>query len=89
MTHQKNDIILNQIGPLDKSERVYLEPLIRSDYERCHLDETLEDLKHRSRFSKHDKGLLRDWMAVARGRMSTQMNVANIRAHADLPAAAE
>src|SRR5215469_10010344 len=37
----------SQIRPSDESERAYLESLIRSDYERCHPDETLEDLKHR------------------------------------------
>jgi hypothetical protein len=78
MTHQENDIfakgVLNQIGPLDKRERVYLESLIRSDYERCHPDETLEELKHRARFSKEDKGLLRDWMALAAERASARRN---------------
>jgi hypothetical protein len=43
----------------------YLESLIREDYERCHPGETLEDLKRRASFSKEDRGLLRDWMAVA------------------------
>jgi hypothetical protein len=78
MTHQENDIsakaVLNQIGSLDKSERVYLESLIRSDYERCHPDETLEDLKHRAHFSKEDKGLLRDWMALAAERARARRN---------------
>lgn len=30
--------------------------------------ETLEDLKRRASFSKEDRGLLRDWMAVAAAR---------------------
>lgn len=47
-------------------DRTYLESLIRADFERCHPGETLEDLKRRASFSKEDKGLLRDWMAVAR-----------------------
>ena len=46
-------------------ERLYLESLIRDDYEHCHPGETLEDMKRRSPFSKDDKGLLRDWMAIA------------------------
>ena len=46
-------------------ETTYLESLIREDFERCHPGETLEDLKRRASFSKEDKGLLRDWMAVA------------------------
>lgn len=42
-----------------------LESLIRRDYERCHPGETLDDLKRRAAFSKGDRGLLRDWMAIA------------------------
>lgn len=57
--------IFNRIGPVEERERSYHESLIRAYYERCHPDDTLEDLKHRAGFSKEDKGLLRDWMAVA------------------------
>jgi hypothetical protein len=42
-----------------------LESLIRQDYERCHPGDTLDDLKRRAAFSKEDRGLLRDWMAIA------------------------
>jgi hypothetical protein len=49
-------------------ETTYLESLIREDFERCHPGETLEDLKRRASFSKEDRGLLRDWMAVAAAR---------------------
>lgn len=49
-------------------DRTYLESLIREDFERCHPGETLEDLKQRASFSKEDRGLLRDWMAVAAAR---------------------
>jgi hypothetical protein len=54
--------------PPSEAERIYLESLIREDYERCHPGDTLNDLKRRASFSKEDKGLLRDWMAVARTR---------------------
>ena len=54
-----------------EEERRYLESLIREDYERCHPGETLEDLKRRASFSKEDRGLLRDWMAVAAARAAT------------------
>ncbi|MDI3469971.1 MAG: hypothetical protein OJF62_002034 [Pseudolabrys sp.] len=37
----------------------------RQRYDRCHPDDTFEDLKRRARFSKEDKGVLRDWMALA------------------------
>jgi hypothetical protein len=49
-------------------EKTHLESLIREDFERCHPGETLEDLKRRASFSKEDRGLLRDWMAVAAAR---------------------
>ena len=42
-----------------------LESLIRRDYERCHPGDTLDDLKRRAAFSKEDRGLLQDWMAIA------------------------
>ncbi|WGR70275.1 MULTISPECIES: hypothetical protein [unclassified Bradyrhizobium] len=51
-----------------EEERAYLESLIREDFERCHPGETLEDLNRRASFSKEDRGLLRDWMAVAATR---------------------
>lgn len=53
------------VRPEDGGERTYLESLIRIAFERSHPNESLEDLKRRARFSKEDKGLLRDWMAVA------------------------
>jgi hypothetical protein len=53
------------LRPASEEERAYLESLIREDFERCHPGETLEDLKRRASFSKEDKGLLRDWMAIA------------------------
>lgn len=49
-----------------------LEALIRADYERCHPEDTFDDLKRRARFSKEDKGLLRDWMGVAAQREREQ-----------------
>ncbi|HEY9055844.1 MAG TPA: hypothetical protein VIN77_01720 [Aurantimonas sp.] len=45
-----------------------LEALVRADYERCRPDDSFEDLKRRARFSKEDKGLLRDWLALAEQR---------------------
>lgn len=53
------------VRPADETERAYLESLIREDFERCHPGETLDDVKRRASFSKEDRGLLRDWMAVA------------------------
>jgi hypothetical protein len=45
-----------------------LESLIRADYERCRPGDSFDDLKRRARFAKEDKGLLRDWMAIAAAR---------------------
>jgi hypothetical protein len=56
------------LRPTSEEERAYLETLIREDFERCHPGETLEDLKRRASFSKEDRGLLRDWMAIAARR---------------------
>jgi hypothetical protein len=53
------------IEPANVAERVYLESLIREDYAQCHPGESLDDLKRRARFAKEDKGMYRDWMAVA------------------------
>lgn len=78
--------VFDQIEPSDVTERAYLESLIRADYEKCHPDETLEDLKHRARFSKDDKGLLRDWMVVARRRAAANADAEGL---ADLYVAAE
>jgi hypothetical protein len=58
----------HNLRPASEHERAYLESLIREDFERCHPGETLEDLKRRASFSKEDKGLLRDWMAIAASR---------------------
>jgi hypothetical protein len=35
-----------------ESERRYLESLIRTDYERCHPNDSFEDLKRRAHFAK-------------------------------------
>lgn len=41
---------------------------VRGDYDRSHPDDTLDDLMRRARFDKHDKGLLREWLALAAER---------------------
>jgi hypothetical protein len=56
------------LQPAGEEERAYLESLIREDLERCHPSETLDDIKRRASFSKEDRGLLRDWMAIAAKR---------------------
>jgi hypothetical protein len=56
------------VRPHDDAERAYLESLVRDDYDRCHSGETFDDMKRRMSFSKEDRGLYRDWLAVAGAR---------------------
>lgn len=56
------------VDPVDDAERAFLESLIREDFARCHPGDSMDDMKRRSAFSKEDRGLLRDWMAVAAER---------------------
>lgn len=41
---------------------------VRGDYDRSHPGDTLDDLMRRARFDKHDKGLAREWLALAAER---------------------
>jgi hypothetical protein len=76
MSHLENNLLatgtFDQILPADYDERAYLESLIRSDYERCHPDETFEDMKRRAQFTKEDRGLLYAWMTLAARRAAEQ-----------------
>lgn len=56
------------VRPKDDAERIYLESLVREDYDRSHPGETFDDMKRRIPFSKEDRGLYRDWLAVAAAR---------------------
>jgi len=58
-------------GPRSPDEEAELAALVRADYERCHPEDTFDDLRRRAAFSKADKGLLRDWLAVAARRLGT------------------
>lgn len=70
------------VRPATEAERIYLESLIREDYERCHPGETFEDMKRRSAYLKDDKGLLRDWMAIAARRAASASTFGIIRSAA-------
>jgi hypothetical protein len=78
MNHQDSGLstkgLPDRAGSPDAHDRASLESLIRADYERCHPDDTFEDLKRRARFTKEDKGFLRDWMALAAERMRAVRN---------------
>ncbi|MEC5293207.1 hypothetical protein VSX64_21465 [Aurantimonas sp. C2-6-R+9] len=63
------DITPGNTGPGCEKDR--LGALVRADYEKYHPDDSFDDLKRRARFSKEDKGLLRDWVAVAEQRART------------------
>ena len=60
--------IVRAIGPDEAERRARQEALVRDDYDRCHPDDSFDDLMRRARFSKEDQGLLRDWMALAAQR---------------------
>ncbi|RXG93250.1 hypothetical protein EAV90_26470 [Bradyrhizobium vignae] len=62
---------LHYVDPADEAERDFLESLIREDFARCYPDDTIEDLRRRASHSRHDKGLLRDWMSLAAARAGT------------------
>lgn len=64
---------------LQSSSDEELESLIRQNYERCHPGDTLDDLKRRAAFSKEDRGLLRDWMAIAATYRKDQRFAAEFR----------
>lgn len=74
------------VRPASEEERAFLESLIREDFARCHPGETLEDVRRRAAFSKEDRGLLRDWMAVAvnRAARSARLTIAPISRMAGL-----
>ena len=56
------------VQPQNDSERNYLESLVREDYERCRPGDTFGHMKQRAAFAKEDKGLSRDWLALAAAR---------------------
>lgn len=56
------------VRPKNEAERRHLEDLVREDYDRAHPGDTFDDMKRRACFSPEDRGLYRDWLAVATGR---------------------
>lgn len=49
----------------DDAEHLRLESLARDGYDRCHPDDSFDDMKRRASFSREDRGLYRDWLAAA------------------------
>ena len=68
----------------DETERARLEALVREDYDRSHPDDTFDDMKRRATFAREDRGLYRDWLAVAAVRSAEFAAIAN-----EFPVAAE
>lgn len=55
---------LRNVGSGSLAGRSNLLPALASRYERCHPGDTFDDLCNRARFSKEDRRLLEDWLAV-------------------------
>ena len=70
------------IRPADEAERIFLESLIRADYDRCHSGEDFDDMKRRMPYSREDQGIYRDWMVIAAARAEALRAVEPIRAAA-------
>lgn len=51
-----------RIGSTHDRRRARAVARIAEEYARCHPGERFEDLVRRARFSREDRGLLRDWM---------------------------
>ena len=45
------------------------EEALRVEYDRCHPDDTFDELKARAAFSKEDRHLLRQWRAAIQARL--------------------
>jgi hypothetical protein len=56
------------IGPVDPALWTHYESIVAADFARARPGDSFEGLKSRARFSKEDKGLLRDWLAIAAAR---------------------
>ena len=71
-TDRKETVMLSNshdfIRPADAAEGSYLESLVRADYDRSHSGDTFDDMKRRMSFSREDRGLYRDWIALAATR---------------------
>jgi hypothetical protein len=61
--------VMIQVEDAPSTDRLHeLESWARAEYERCHPQESFDDLKRRAQFTKEDKGLLRHWLEAAARR---------------------
>ncbi|MBL0935453.1 MAG: hypothetical protein IBJ07_11970 [Rhizobiaceae bacterium] len=54
------------MSPDEELGETSIDALARRLYDRCHPDDSFDEMRQRARFSKEDRGLLRDWRAAAR-----------------------
>ncbi|MGB3390003.1 MAG: hypothetical protein WBA88_18695 [Pseudaminobacter sp.] len=54
----------------DQARQQRIEEIARAAYDRCHPEDSFDDMKHRASFSKEDRMLLRDWLAAANAQLS-------------------
>lgn len=59
-----------------------------AEFDRCHPDETLDDIKRRAAFTKEDRRLYQDWMALAATRAEQARAALRSAAGPRLPMAA-
>ncbi|CAM5301691.1 hypothetical protein SCANM63S_07339 [Streptomyces canarius] len=59
-------ILYHHVRPKDEAERAYLEGLIRDDDHRYRRH--VRRMKQRAAFCREDKGIYRDWLAIAAAR---------------------
>ncbi len=74
------------VHPRDDAERARLEWLVREDYDRSHPGDTFDDMKRRAAFAREDRGLYRDWLAIAAARSA---GLSALVAANEFPVAAE
>lgn len=60
------------IGPIDEAEREWLESSVRDEYARCNPGDSFAAMKSRAEFSREDRGLYRQWLAVAAARLDVR-----------------
>lgn len=58
----------------DQARQQRIEEIARAAYDRCHKEDSFDDLKRRASFSREDRMLLRDWLAAASAQLSDGKN---------------
>lgn len=53
----------------DQARERRIDEVARAAYDDCHPGDSFDDLKRRAAFSKEDRMLLRDWLAVMEAQL--------------------